>query len=399
MKRSKFIVALVLLVAVVAMFWPRTSPAIPAFARENGFTCTMCHSTYPRLNDFGVRFRANGYQVPGKEDDAVTIFNGPPPFAFRTSGGYTNDSYVAAPMMTDTRQFQLNGLDILAGGVFKPGVGFFAVYVPQIDASNGGEGQTGELEAASVVFTKPGTFGISLRAGRFEPEYVVFSNKRHLSVSPYEIYEFGAPGNLAFSQNQTGIEVAGRGHGFIGAAGFFNGSDTNQGDDAPTDAYVRLAAVLGGGEGQSAGQRIGFIGYYGRARPSADILALTTEPARRNLSRVGADVSLNWQRLNLSAQYLYGQDEKELWGAKKDQHFSGGFAELTVDPIPDFALLARYDWVDSPGETDIVRWTGGLRYYLVDNLALHLEYSQRRQNQKGEDMAENFYTLRLDYAF
>ena len=61
--------------------------------------------------------------------------------------------------------------------------------------------------------------------------------------------------------------------------------------------------------------------------------------------------------------------------------------------------LARYDWVDAPGENDIVRWTGGLRYYLSDNLALHLEYSQRRQDQLGEDMTQNFYTARMDYAF
>ena len=35
--------------------------AIPAFARKHGFNCNMCHVAFPKLNDFGQRFRDNGY--------------------------------------------------------------------------------------------------------------------------------------------------------------------------------------------------------------------------------------------------------------------------------------------------------------------------------------------------
>jgi len=30
--------------------------AMPAFAREYGVSCNVCHAAYPRLNDFGNRF-------------------------------------------------------------------------------------------------------------------------------------------------------------------------------------------------------------------------------------------------------------------------------------------------------------------------------------------------------
>jgi hypothetical protein len=33
-----------------------TASAMPAFARDYGVSCNVCHAAYPRLNDFGERF-------------------------------------------------------------------------------------------------------------------------------------------------------------------------------------------------------------------------------------------------------------------------------------------------------------------------------------------------------
>ena len=43
---------------VLATLAARPAAAAPVFARKYGFKCTMCHSSFPRLNDFGQRFRA-----------------------------------------------------------------------------------------------------------------------------------------------------------------------------------------------------------------------------------------------------------------------------------------------------------------------------------------------------
>ncbi|MCK7489868.1 MAG: hypothetical protein MZU79_06280 [Anaerotruncus sp.] len=48
--------------------------AIPAFARKYGYNCNMCHVAFPKLNDWGQRFRDNGYQTPGQAGLEKTVF-------------------------------------------------------------------------------------------------------------------------------------------------------------------------------------------------------------------------------------------------------------------------------------------------------------------------------------
>ncbi|HUT53424.1 MAG TPA: hypothetical protein VM658_08540 [bacterium] len=393
-------IAWLLIAAFIISLWPGESPAIPVFARKYGFNCTMCHSNFPRLNDFGWRYRQNGYQIPGRENEDKTVLESPPPFAARVSAGYNNDSYIRTPGAIDTRRFEVNGLDLLSGGLIGRNIGYFLIYPPQINASRGVQGQDGTVEMANVIFSNLASTWLNVRAGRFEPAYAAVSVKRNLAFSPCEIYDVGAPNGMVFSETQEGIEVTGYGYGLSYAAGYVNGSPTNDPDDGPTDYYVRMAAVLGQGEGQTAGQRIGVTGYWGSARPDP---ALMPRDSRQPFSRVAVDASLNFMQINLTAQYLTGQDNRRLWGAAKPVSFEGGFAELSVLPATNFVGLVRYDWVNAPvkQDRDITRWTGAIRYYPQDNLALHFEYSQRKQQNmvRRQEAVENFYTVRMDFVF
>lgn len=395
-----------LLLVVGLMSLPAPSEAIPVFARKYGVACTMCHSNIPRLNDFGARYRANGYRLPGGEHNEKTVLESPPPIALRTSAGYTYESFSNVPGAEKTSHFQLNGLDLLSAGLLGSNIGYLVVYTPELAASRNVEGQTGDLESASVVFSDVGSPWLNVRVGRFEPGYVAFSVKRQLSIAPYQIYDYGAPGGVVFSETQTGIELTGhdtrggRDFRFAYAAGLLNGSETNRSNDTPADVYARAACVFGAGEGQTAGQRIGVMGYFGSARPEPDSLA--TGDSRQSFYRIGFDASLNARAFNLAVQYLIGKDTKELWGFAEDADFSGGFAELSVMPRMDFVIFGRYDMVNTPSEIDedITRITGGARYYFVDNLALHLEYSTATQNAKvGDDPSQDSFWARLDFAF
>ncbi|MBI3599143.1 MAG: hypothetical protein HY097_00665 [Nitrospinae bacterium] len=49
-------------------FTYKSSDALPAFARKHEVSCSLCHSTWPRLNDFGFKYLLNGYQMPDTED-------------------------------------------------------------------------------------------------------------------------------------------------------------------------------------------------------------------------------------------------------------------------------------------------------------------------------------------
>ena len=398
MKTLRIALAVALAAATLLALRPGPAGAVPVFARKYGLNCTNCHSGFPRLNDWGQRFRANGYRLPGREREEKTVLESPPPFALRTSYGYTHERFYGGAAGTAASGFRVHGLDLLSAGVIAPHISYLMVYPPHLADSRGVPGQEGTIEMASVVFSGLGSPWLNVRAGRFEPAYAAFSVKRHLTITPYEVYDYGFPGGSPFSDTREGLEFTGSGRGFAYAAGVVNGSATNRPDDGPSDAYARAAVVIGAGEGQTAGQRIGVTGYLGRTRPLAGIDALQT------FSRFGVDASLNLKQVNLAAQWLYAQDQKELWpGLADDVCWSGFFTELSWQPLVECVAFARYDQVNSPaeiGQEDVFRLTGGGRYYFAENLALHLEYSRRMIGRAvSVDLTEDLTTARLDLGF
>src|SRR5579871_2952075 len=52
-------------ILVITAIAAQDAHAVPVFARKYNTTCFTCHTTPPLLNDFGLRFQANGYQLPG----------------------------------------------------------------------------------------------------------------------------------------------------------------------------------------------------------------------------------------------------------------------------------------------------------------------------------------------
>jgi hypothetical protein len=403
--KSRIFSALMLLVVGVVIALPQEASAVPVFARKYGFNCTMCHSSVPRLNDFGQRYRANGYRLMDRENQDQTVLESPAPVAFRTSAGYNGLMYNDEVGLDNASDFAVNGLDLLSAGLLGSKIGFFMIYTPQIAEQRGVAGQEGSLEMASVVFSNLGCSPwFNLRVGRFEPAYVPLSVKRELSVSPLEVYDMTFPEGPAFSMTQSGLELSGHGAApFRYAAGIVGGSDTNRSIDSPSDVYGRVSYVVGPGEGQTAGQRIGVLGYMGCARPGG------SGGKRESFYRFGADASLNVSMVNLAGQFLYGSDDKTLWPGSdatetEDVTWWGGFGELTVMPTVNLAGFARFDYVNMPDvrDQDVTRMTAGGRFYFEDNVALHCEISQRSVKAvvaDADDAKETFVTARVDFAF
>jgi hypothetical protein len=403
MKRALLSIPL-LAIVLLAVAWPGESRAIPAFARKYGFNCTMCHSAFPRLNDFGVRYRDNGYRLPGRENEERTVLQGPAPFAVRTSAGYDSDKFENI-RSEDVSQFRLQGLDLLSGGLLGSKIGYFVVYPPRITESRGVVGQDGTLEMASAVFARfGGSSWLNVRAGRFEPAYVAFSAKRHLSVTPYEAYDRTFPGGIPLSDTQTGIEVFGCGaRGIHYAVGILDGAESNLSDESPADIYGRFSMVFGAGEGQTAGHRIGLFAYQGKARYLPEV---GEAGPRESFQRYGLDASLNFGMLNVALEYLAEKDDRAFWPhTTEDQNSSGGFVEASLQPRSDFVCFARYDRLSAPDAApmdSLSRYTVGARYYFEDQIALHAEYSSGKASMReagAPDEKEDFFTLRLDFAF
>jgi hypothetical protein len=194
-----FTAAALLAGLILGMAYPAS--ALPVFARKYGYQCTMCHSQFPRLNDFGQRYRQNGYQLPGKESEERTTTASPAPFALRTSAGANYDKF-KNPTASDKeiKQFQVNGLDLFSAGVIAKNISYLAAYLPPIEAARGTVTQDGALEAANVVFAHLfSTTWVNLRVGRFEPAYVAFSDKRRFTLRNLQFCLFGWAGGCADS--------------------------------------------------------------------------------------------------------------------------------------------------------------------------------------------------------
>ena len=399
------------MLAVALAVWPSPSQAMPAFARKYGFNCAMCHSAWPRLNDFGQKYRMNGYQIPGDEAREKTILDlGGPPLALRTQAGYTSDSFSPEGAESETNQFQVNGVDVLGGGVLGFNKGFFLAYLPQIEGGSGVEPQAGEVEQASVIFSRLRSAWLNARVGRFEAAYLPFSRLRSITISPYEIYNFngsadvsadtrGSRNPFSLADTADGIEITGWGRcPWQYALGIVNGSRGNNQDDSPSDVYFRGAYVLGRGFGQTAGQRVGATVYFGRARA-------LVPGARHSFRRLGLDANLNRGPYNVELQLIQGRDSGafNVFSPGDRYKFSGGFVQLNRF-AEESAAFVRCDWVNTPSADnhDITRITVGWRQHLAHPLMLHIEYSHRKVDngaKPGSDLTENFAAARLDWAF
>ena len=50
---------------LVLSLFTQSSQAVPSFARRYQQSCTTCHTVFPALNEYGRRFLAIGYRLPG----------------------------------------------------------------------------------------------------------------------------------------------------------------------------------------------------------------------------------------------------------------------------------------------------------------------------------------------
>jgi hypothetical protein len=399
--------------------------AIPAFARKYGFNCNMCHVAFPKLNDFGQRFRDNGYQIPGQQGHEKTAFENAIPLAVRTTAGYSVYSF-DGQTATGSHIF---GLDLLSAGVLHKNISYFFVYTPRIDEpaadftgpGNGNNpAQLAAIESANVVFSNLVQDKLNLRVGRFEPGFQLLSSRRlYYVLQPFEIYNFsGTQNGFDFSTNQIGIEATGRFKpGLKYAIGYVNGSGANPDNNKHNDVYFALSKVFGKGEGQSAGQRVGVFSYFGQ-QPT-DFTDTIVSPVgdingreNRSYYRAGGDFSLNWKTLNFQGMAFRGVDNRAFnsLDLTRDYAFWGGAVQLDWAALANNRLVAStmFNWVRPPGyDTDhkVDAYSVLLRYYLGSwsavNVAIHGEYTHRLLGVDNSinSVKDDMFTMLLDFDF
>ncbi len=217
--------AVILIPFVLASGKP--AKALPAFARKYGLRCSACHETWPILNNFGLKFRDNGYQIMNDHD--APIWQNPSywpvtfritPIWHRFSDLQAVDTYTgvstANPYGTQAVEritssgFDLSGLDFHTGGTLEKNISFYVL--PSSDP-------TAAFHFETVMVRFDNLFGSSwfnVKMGRFELNNLL-SEKRMVGLTAnggiYQTYHFipVGDGNIfgQMGDNQLGLEYVG----------------------------------------------------------------------------------------------------------------------------------------------------------------------------------------------
>lgn len=173
----------------------RAASALPIFAHRYGFSCQQCHSTVPRLNDFGQDFRVNGFRLPYKRNPVL-------PLAVKV-----NLAYASAPDVTGLPKAIVEEVELLSGG----SIGRSASYLIEQYVIDGG--RSGLPRDAWLQFTKvasqdsKGFAGV--RIGQFGLPMPVDVESERETLAHYTLYDQTVGSNtFNFFDPRIGVDAS-----------------------------------------------------------------------------------------------------------------------------------------------------------------------------------------------
>jgi hypothetical protein len=420
--------------------------ALPAFARKYGMRCSACHLAWPVLNDFGWRFKDNGYQMMNDRDAPIWQNGSYWPVTFRITPNWHRESNNKAAVDTaagnntgevqlTTHGFDLSGLDFHTGGTLDKNISFYVLPSSDATASFHFETVMGRLDN---VFNSP---WLNIKLGKFELDNMI-SEKRILTISAqggsYKLYHFIPMGDTnSFAQvgdNQLGVEWMG--HSFsdrtrISAAllSSNNGDVTLPTGNSYSGFFTASQAFDAGGLGL---QRIGGYAFIGEAPTNYLMSGGANIPGsgfgNKGFSREGFFGLFFVNKFDFDVYYQHGSDSpyfgtgtpasSALPAGAKSPVWNGGFVETHYTWNPQLVFTQRSEWIrmsqqaqvlpgvpSNAGDTDA--YTFGLRWYPImtsrAGFAWHNEYSWVRSRGTSPvtftDQTFSSLMLGFDFAF
>jgi len=201
----------------------QSASALPAFARKYGLRCSACHESWPALNNFGLKFRDNGYQLMNERDSPIWQNPSYWPVTFRITPIWhrvSSDQNVDVVQGTaggaqtiqriNSSGFDLSGLDFHTGGTLDKNISFYVL--PSSDGTGAFHFESVNARLDNIA----GSPWLNLRLGRFELNNLL-SEKRTLWLTGnggvYQTYHFipVGDGNIfgQMGDNQLGLEYMG----------------------------------------------------------------------------------------------------------------------------------------------------------------------------------------------
>jgi hypothetical protein len=452
---GKYFLATVFGIAFLLLAVSQDANALPAFARKYGLRCSACHETWPMLNNFGQKFKDNGYQLMNDKDSPIWQNPGYWPITLRMTPFWSRESVNEISADTSsgvtslaTTGFNLGGLDILTGGTLEKNISF--LLVPSAD-----ENGAFHFESANVrfdnLFHSP---WLNVKVGKLELDSFI-SEKRTLTLSAsggaYQLFHFIPlnDGNIfgQIGDNQIGVEWMG--HSYDDrtrlSATVFSSTDGNVDVPYGQNSY---SAFFAGSQAFSAGklgvQRIGGYAMVGQAPTtyltSGGVPMPGSGTGNKSFSRVGFE-GLFYLGEHLDFQVFTQHGSDDAWfgacfgdiitgtcdpgnnntngaalpAGARNPTWNGAFVETHFVWNPQFTIFQRSEWVrmsqqalpDMPSNLgNIDNYVVGYRYNPFMNsragFAFHNEYSWIRQRGTAPDsgdLTSNSVLLGFDFDF
>ena len=198
MKRFVLVPLLVALALPVSvLLTPHDAEAIPAFARQTKQKCTYCHVAFPKLNEFGITFKNNGYRLQGTK--GTDVWEIPAwPVAALAQIEVQWDQYDNDKRHDDSLTIVQPEVEVFWGTTFGPRISSFGEIA--VERGKGADLGPVFLQYNDLV----GESQLNLRAGAYDVDFNFLSSARSIIFDEY------AANDLGFFGTAVGVEANGQ---------------------------------------------------------------------------------------------------------------------------------------------------------------------------------------------
>jgi hypothetical protein len=364
--------------ALSLLLAPDDAQAIPAFARQVKQKCTYCHVAFPKLNEFGITFKNNGYRLQGTKGTDVWEIPAWPVAALAEIEAEWN-SYDNNKRSEDSLTIVQPEVEVFWGTTFGPRISSFGEIAVE-------RGEGADLGPVFVQYNDlVGEAQLNLRAGAYDVDFNFLSPARSIVFDGY------AAEDLGFFGTAVGLEA--------------NGQILPE-DEGLTVRY-RLGYTLDNDAYTPGNQSDLSDSFYG----TAELTYMEQSIGAHYQHHAGDDVDID--RWCVAAElHGFGVIGTIAWfDVTMDNPLPGGDDlegdDLLVEllyPVGDYVLGARWENLSDDGYTgegDREQWTLNASWYTRPNVQLGAEvrFVDYDESFKGADDDANAVKGRLIARF
>jgi hypothetical protein len=405
----RYFLTAALVMVFVLLSGSQDASALPAFARKYGLRCSACHETWPILNNFGLKFRDNGYQIMNDRD--APIWQNPSywPVTFRITpiwhrvssldsidvySSPTAYSAGAALSRITSSGFDLSGLDFHTGGTLEKNISFYVL--PSADPT-----ATFHFETVMARFDNLfGSSWLNVKMGRFELNNLL-SEKRMVQLTGnggiYQTYHFipVGDGNIfgQMGSNQLGMEYLGHSYNDRTrvSAALLTSSDGNENLITSSNAYNGFFTFDQGIDmGRLGVDRLGGYAFVGEAatyyRTSGGTPIAGSGIQNKSFSRIGFTGQFYFGP-HFDVNFVTQHGEDNAWfGQGYGNPINPGSAENGIPGCPSACLLNNTPGTTLPVGSQGPTWNGytiEARYVYSPQLIFIGEFEGERMSRQA----------------